>query len=90
MRPIRFLRLRRAYKRVFAGNDGALVLGDLCEQGNLNAQVHMPGDPQETAFRDGQRRMALRILGFLNMSEADAQKLARQATIHEEESFDGE
>jgi hypothetical protein len=67
----RILERKRAYGQVFGGEAGRIVLGDLYAFCGLNAQMHVPGDPCETAFRDGARRVALRIQNMLSESEAE-------------------
>ena len=61
-------RLRRAYREVFSGAAGQIVLEDLCA---VLRQVRWPdkspGDMADArAFRDGQRSVALRLAAMLD------------------------
>lgn len=58
--------LRAAYRSVFAGELGKLVLADIVEQGGLFALNHAAGDggainPAAFGIYEGQRRLAIRI-----------------------------
>ena len=56
---------QRDYRSVFSGEQGRRVLADLYKYAGLMAQSHVPGDPLDTAFREGARRVALRIAAVM-------------------------
>jgi hypothetical protein len=74
--PVARLRQRRAdYHAVFTSEAGRRVLADLyrfC----LMDQPCFAGDPHATAFNEGRRRVFLRILAVLRMTENDILQLA--------------
>lgn len=53
----RALKLRQSYRNIFRGPDGLIVLADL--QARLGGKSHTPGDPYETAFKEGRRDVLL-------------------------------
>ena len=57
--------LRTHYRSVFSGGSSDIVLAHLCSEYWIFNAVHGAGDPLETAFRDGQRLVVLRILSLL-------------------------
>ena len=66
------LRKGAAYKRVFQGPEGELVLEDLMKFCLVGSDVHVPGDPLETAYNAGRRRVGLRIASLVGMDERRA------------------
>ncbi len=54
-----------AIKRVLNTTDGKHLLQALHED-YVTEQAHVPGDPHETAFRDGQRSVAWRLITLAN------------------------
>jgi microsomal dipeptidase-like Zn-dependent dipeptidase len=64
-----------SYKKVFSSPDGERVLEHLCRVGFVFDTSHVSGDPYETAHREGQRRLVLSILRFL---ERDPRELLKQ------------
>ena len=50
------------YCGVFSSGSGAKVLRDLMLEFHFVAGTHIPGDPYETAFREGERNVILYIL----------------------------
>jgi hypothetical protein len=74
--PLLRLKQRRAdYHAAFTGEAGRRVLADLyrfC----LMDQPCFAGDPHATAFNEGRRRVFLRILAILRMTESDILQLA--------------
>lgn len=56
----------RAFRAVLGGGsaDQLAVLQQIATVGHMGATTHAPGDPYTTAFREGQRALALYILGL--------------------------
>lgn len=70
-------KLRRAYKQTFGDGVGkTVVLPDLARFGWAMHSTWADGDPYESARRDGQRSVILRIFELLNMSADDVARLA--------------
>lgn len=72
-------RLRGDYRATFETEAGARVLADLyrfC----LMDQPSFAVDPAVTAFNEGRRRVFLRILGLMRLSDQDVLKLSREMT----------
>lgn len=67
--------LHDSYKKTFSTPDGERVLEHLCKVGFLADTTYVAGDPTETAHREGQRRLVLSILRFL---ERDARQLLKR------------
>ncbi len=67
--------LSRAYKACFFGDDGKLhpagraVIADLRKRGFLFRPVHTPGDPYSTAYKDGRREVAMRVIAMLGLDK---------------------
>ncbi len=57
--------LQRIYRAVFTSDDGAKVLDDLKKRFGLYKSTHVPGDPHESAFYEGQRNAMPIILRML-------------------------
>lgn len=64
-----------AYKRLFDCEDGEKVLLDLCRAGKIDVPTFAPDNQYETAFREGQRYIVLRILKTINSDPAYVAKL---------------
>lgn len=60
------LALHDAYRSVFDGPKGRIVLRHLCKQANVLTSSFVAGDPHQTAFNEGERRIVLSILRFIN------------------------
>ena len=73
--------LQSRYRAVFEGDAGEDVLRDLYEFCGLYRQAHVAGDPFETAFNDGRRRVALRLHAMLSERPS-----ARQREVDDGES----
>jgi hypothetical protein len=69
------INLHGAYVRVFKSPDGELVLNHICKVGHIGECTFVKGDPHESALREGERRMALSILKFVNR---DHESLVKQ------------
>lgn len=75
------LRFRRvavalAYKRVFGGEDGELVLHDIMRRGGV-LRTGFDVRPGLTAFNEGRRSLALEIVRELALNEKDFERMAR-------------
>lgn len=66
--------LSKAYKDTFSSESGKRVLADILRMGRYNQPTFVPGDPYTSAFNEGMRRMALRVVSFV---EADLEKQAK-------------
>ena len=58
--------LRTDYGTCFKTTAGRKVLAHLLTVGHVYEPCHVPGDPYSTAFRDGQRDMAVMVLMHLS------------------------
>lgn len=81
-------RTRNAYKRLFATDDGKIVLKDLAQFCKIRQPSTVPGDPFETHTNEGMRRVALRVFGFLDMSDGDMMRLAKGSAYNGENPDD--
>ena len=68
-RAVRFMVAKAQwYKNVFNSPDGEMVLADLIKFANAHDQSYTPGDPTQTAFNEGMRRVVTRIEKFVDMT----------------------
>lgn len=75
----------KSYKKLFTDNkEGEEVLADLLEFCGQYKSSHTAGDPLTSAFNEGKRRVALRILKFIDMKEVDIQKIIKLTEENEE------
>ncbi len=58
--------LRSDFRATFADLRARRVLYKILEWGHVYQPSHVAGDPHGTAFRDGERNLALRILAATN------------------------
>lgn len=74
-----------AFVRLFAGEDGPVVLAEIARFGGV-AETSMvePADPLMLAFNEGRRALALEILHGANLT---ADEIARLATRVKQESY---
>lgn len=63
----RFNRKRRRYRAVFETPDGQWVLNDLARQVGLAGTPFVPGQPDTSAFNDGQQNVVKAILSTMNV-----------------------
>lgn len=63
----------RAYKRVFESEDGKQVLSDLMKNAHIFRSTMDP-NPQELAFREGERAMVLKILRTIKADPSELEK----------------
>lgn len=69
------IHLHSSYVRVFESPDGQVVLKHICKVGHISESTFVKGDPHESALREGERRLALSILKFVNR---DHEQLVKQ------------
>jgi hypothetical protein len=62
--------LKLAYRRAFNTEDGERVLRDLKARFSFEASTFVPGDPHQSAFREGQRDAVLLIVRMLSEESA--------------------
>jgi hypothetical protein len=74
-KPPHIVELHDSYKKVFSSPDGERVLEHLCRVGFVFDTSYVSGDPHETAHREGQRRLVLSILRFI---ERDPRELLQR------------
>lgn len=55
-----------AYQKVFATPEGDLILKDLMKIGYVDRTTFAPDSQYETAFREGQRALVLRLIQIIN------------------------
>lgn len=67
-----------AYKTIFNTPQGKEVLKDLLKFCHFDSPTFMPNDPYTSAFNEGKRRVALRILGIMNMDEEAMNKVLEE------------
>lgn len=72
------------YGRTFGSVIGGRVLDDLRKMFG-NRQSHVPGDPYETAFRDGQRSVYLYLLTKIELAQNPEKLSAKLEALREEE-----
>lgn len=66
-----------AYQKLFETPDGEKVLRDLCKLGFIDRTTFAPDNQYETAFREGQRAMVLRIVQIINTDPAYLAELVK-------------
>lgn len=67
---------RAAYRRAFDGKEGLWVLHDMLRACRVGLSVAGSGDALSAYFNDGQRRVALRIVSLINMTDEEILRLA--------------
>jgi hypothetical protein len=68
------------YKRTFSSQAGTRVLHDLMHAHYMLGPTFTKTDPNEVAFREGQRNVVLRILTLLDHDPEKLRVLIREAT----------
>lgn len=63
------------YKKCFESLEGQRVLKDLMNFCKYRDTSFIQGDPHSTAFNEGMRRVFLRVVKFLNMTEEELEKI---------------
>lgn len=64
------------YKHVFGSYQGQMVLADLIKFSGAKDQSYTPGDPTQTAFNEGMRRVVTRIEKFTGMTPKEIRHIA--------------
>ena len=59
-------KLHETYRRLFDSPDGQIVLKHLCRVAKVTSSSFVAGDPHHTSFNEGQRRLVLSILKYIN------------------------
>ena len=67
--------LHDAYRAVFSTPDGERVLQHLCKSAFIHDSTYVQGDSHETVHREGQRRLGLSILRFIDKDPKDIQAM---------------
>jgi hypothetical protein len=62
------------YKRTFASEQGRRVLSDLIAEHYVMNSTYVKGDPQDLAFREGQRQVVLRMLAIMKVDPTEIQQ----------------
>ena len=73
-----FAKKQKVYKDTFNTTSGEKVLADLAIFCGQYTPTYREGDPYDTAYREGMRRVFLRIHSYLNKDEAEISKLVNQ------------
>lgn len=73
-KPVNMVELHDSYKKTFSTPDGERVLNHLCKVGFISDTSYVSGDPTESAHREGQRRLVLSILRFLERDPREFMK----------------
>lgn len=81
----RNIKLQECYRQVFDGPQGRIVLKHICRQGFVFHSTFVAGDPSQTALNEGQRRLALSILRFINLDQEKLVRLAEEGVSNEED-----
>lgn len=68
---------RSDYQKCFETAEGQRVLKDLMAFCKYRDSTFVTGDPHATAFNEGMRRVALRVVKFLNMTEEEITKISQ-------------
>ena len=69
------------YKKCFSTVEGKRVLQDLIQFCKYRDSSYVAGDPTGTAFNEGMRRVVLRMIKFLNMSEEDINHITQMRNL---------
>ena len=71
-----------AYREVFGGERGKVVLADILRRGGLMARTFAPGEPESAAiFREGRRSLALELVEMVNRDPDAALAMARSGEV---------
>lgn len=68
---------RQAYKKIFESEEGRVVLADLYKFCGVENPTYVEGDSHGTAYREGMRRVALRIKGILKQDDEQIERLIK-------------
>lgn len=73
-----FRKRPQQYKDTFNTPQGKEVLRDLAKFCGQNNPTYVPGDSHASAYKEGMRRVFLRIQQFVNLSEKDLHTILNQ------------
>lgn len=65
------------YRQTFGSPHGKRVLYDILNAGHVLNTTHVAGDPYTSAIKEGERRMACRILKSLNVKPEELEKILK-------------
>ncbi len=71
---------KAAFQRLFASEDGEIVLSYLSRTCFENRPTYVPGDTHESAFREGVRGVILRIRSLLKEEKPKQEKASGRAS----------
>ena len=74
----KFSNKRKVYTATFECEAGEAVLADLATFCGQYGPTYRPGDPYETAYREGMRRVYLRISNYLNKDEKEMMSILKK------------
>ena len=69
------------YKKCFASVEGKRVLQDLIQFCKYRDSSYVAGDPTGTAFNEGMRRVILRVIKFMNMTEDELNRISQMRNL---------
>ncbi len=72
-------RVHESYQSVFHSAEGQVVLNHMMKKFGVVTPSFVHGDPQATAFKEGQRHVVLTIMKFINKNQDE---LAAQIQEH--------
>tara|TARA_B100000214_G_C23644232_1_gene479850 strand:+ start:344 stop:604 length:261 start_codon:yes stop_codon:yes gene_type:complete len=64
-------RVHECYSSVFSSAEGQVVVNHLMRKFNVTSSSFIQGDPNATAFAEGQRHVVLSILKFISKDAND-------------------
>lgn len=71
------------FQQVFGSEAGKAVLYDLMKFGHMLHSSFSPKDPYETAFREGERNIVLRIMSVLEMDPEQLKQRIKEGQENE-------
>lgn len=75
------------YKRIFSSEQGKRVLADLIAQHFVMRPTYVRGDPQGTAFNEGQRDVVLRIMTIMGNDPTEFHNKMMESNKHVTENI---
>lgn len=75
-------RIIRAYREIFSTDAGKLVLNDLCKSCHVYHST-MDSNPQELAYKEGERSVVLRILRTIEVDPFELDRLIKKGQSEE-------
>lgn len=73
---------QKQYKGTFSTPEGEAVLKDLLKFCMYDSPTYVIGDPHQSAYNEGMRRVALRILSIMDMDKETVRKLQGHNSVH--------